>query len=82
MLGAGLSPSEVGVVEASLQSELPAWYPYHAYVAEPEVGNMLGVCGLAVGPWMQESGDSAFNLFVVSRLLDCIPATRSSLDCN
>ncbi|CAE7245664.1 unnamed protein product [Symbiodinium pilosum] len=33
------------------------------------VGNMLGVCGLAVGPWMQESGDSAFNLFVVSRAI-------------
>ena len=35
----------------------------------PEVGNMLGVFGLVMGPKMHESGDSAFALFVVSRLL-------------
>ena len=35
----------------------------------PEAGNMLGVCGLAAGPWMQQSGDSAFTLFLVSRIL-------------
>ena len=38
---------------------------------------MLGVFGLAVGPWMQESGDSAFRLFVVSRLLGSTWPSRS-----
>ena len=30
---------------------------------------MLGVFGLVMGPKMQESGDSAFTLFVLSRPL-------------
>eukprot|EP00439_Symbiodinium_sp_Y106_P054793 s2822_g7.t1 len=36
------------------------------------VGNMLGVFGLVMGPKMQESGDSAFTLFVLSRAISGI----------
>ena len=42
---------------------------YQRLPQHPEVGNMLGVFGLVMGPKMHESGDSVFTLFVLSRPL-------------